>query len=351
MKFAVDCRFFEKSGIGTYIENIVDELVENHPENEYLIIVDKKIPKYQGKEYIKMLVTKIKPFSFMELVSFPLQEINQCDAFFSPYINIPGRIRVPVFSTIHDVIFWDVPELSSPFGRWIRSLFVRRAIKMSTSLFTVSNYSKERICYHFKTSKRIIVVHNSIARKLKEYPIKCEEKENTIVFVGNIKEHKGLKVLLEAYHKAKELGCKDKMVIIGNGDNFRTKDKMVMDLLENQDDIVFTGFLPDEQMYKTISHAKVLVLPSKYEGFGIPPMEALYLGTNTIVSDIPVLKEIYGELPVTFFKSCDVNDLKDKLLEDYPKLDIYDVRKQIDEKYNINNQVNLLLNVIKSNIS
>jgi len=348
---AIDCRYIGQSGIGTFIENIVDELVENHPENHYLLITNKG-SRYQENDYIHILETDIKPFSLKELIYFPVKQINECDAFFIPYINIPGNINIPVFSTIHDVIFWDVPELSSWAGRFFRSLFVKRAIRKSSALFTVSQFSRERILYHFKVDKPIYVIYNSIAKGLRDFDLSAvNAKEDTIVYVGNIKAHKGLKVLLEAFSKAKEEGCKSRLVLVGKGDSFRTSDTETMKLLQKtQNDMVFTGYLPAEQMYSIIARARLLVLPSRYEGFGIPPMEALFLGTQALVSDIPVLKEVYANLPVVFFRSNDAVDLKEKLMRVYTKLDIQNVRPQIDSEYNIHEQVQILLQTMRKDL-
>ena len=116
MKLAIDCRFVGKSGIGTYIENILDELVAHHTEHEYLLIAYKPFDDYAHFSNIRFVITDIKPFSLKEMFFFPVDEINKCDAYFSPYINIPGRIRIPVYSTIHDVIFLDFPKLVSKVG-------------------------------------------------------------------------------------------------------------------------------------------------------------------------------------------------------------------------------------------
>lgn len=83
------------------------------------------------------------------------------------------------------------------------------------------------------------------------------------------------------------------------------------------DDVIFTGKLDDDKLLYEIASAAFLVQPSLYEGFGLPPLEALYLGTQPIISDIPVFREIYSELPVIFFNMGDKNDLRDKFLNSY----------------------------------
>ena len=83
----------------------------------------------------------------------------------------------------------------------------------------------------------------------------------------------------------------------------------------SHDSVVFTGFVENEKLKQLLAKAKMLVQPSLYEGFGIPPLQALKCGTNAVISDIPVFREIYGQLPVVFFKSSDSTDLSKKILE------------------------------------
>lgn len=345
MKIAIDCRYIGKSGIGTYIENIVDDLGKNHPENDYLLIVGKDNNIDINACVIK---TNVKPFSLGELFRFPVDDINKCDVFFSPYINIPGKIKIPIYSTIHDVVFYDVDGMVSPIGKCLRSFFFRRAIKKSKKIFTVSEFSKERIQYHFPSKKDFVVVYNGVSKTVRNFKRVATVKKDYIVYVGNIKKHKGLNTLIEAYQDAKNKGLHSKLLIVGNKENFRTSDTEVTKVLSQSDDITFTGWVPDSELARIIAEAKVLVQPSFYEGFGIPPLEALYLGTNVILSDIPVFKELYGDFPVTFFKVGNHYDLCEKLMEPFAtSFDFSYVRKQIDMKYNYVRVTNLILRTIE----
>lgn len=349
MKLVIDCRFIGKSGIGTYIENVVDELLKRYSQHKYLLVVNPETVIGVGcSTNVEILKTGIKPFSLKELFCFPVSEINQCDAFFSPYINIPGGIKIPVYCTIHDMLFFDVDGLVSPIGKMARKWFYKRAIKKSQKIFTVSEFSKQRIQHHFKTNKNIVVVSNGVSSRMKDYPIeKCIEKENYFIYVGNVKPHKGLKTLITAFVEARKDGLKSKLLIVGNAEKFRTADNNIYSLATDEDSISFTGWVLDEELLKYISRAKALVLPSMYEGFGIPPLEAMYLGTSAIVSDIPVLKEIYQNLPVTFFKAGDANDLKIKLIglsTSFGPLD--DIRSMINKKYNFAKSADVIMSTL-----
>lgn len=349
MRLVIDCRFIGKSGIGTYIENILNELLLHHPEHEYLLIAEKRYPQYDSFSNIDYVLTDIKPFSLKELFLFPTKKINQYDVFFSPYINIPIGIKVPVYCTIHDVIFWDMPELVSRVGLWMRTFFIKHAINASRAIFTVSNFSKNRIIHHFKPCVPIYVVPSGISKYIREYTDGVD-KQDYILFVGNVKEHKGLRVLMEAYRKAKTKGLSGKLVIVGDYQQFRTVDDAIRDFSNGDIGVEFTGRLSNEALLRTIASAKLLVLPSLYEGFGLPPMEALYLGTDAIVSDIPALKEVYEKLPVTFFRANDADDLANKLMN-YPpnKKSKKATQKMLIDYYGFEKSTDTILTLITGN--
>lgn len=345
MKIAIDCRFIGKSGIGTYIENIVDSLLKFHPEHHYLMICNRDVIEKRGN--VEVFLTDITPFSLKELLCFPVSVINKCDAYFCPYFNLPLGIKIPVYTTIHDVIFLDRRELTSPIGYLLRRLYLWHAMKASKKIFTVSEFSKSRILHHFHSQKEIVVVYNSVSSEIKEW-IGCNnvpaEKKNYVLYVGNIKQHKGLKVLLTAYQMALGEGYENELYIVGEAGNFRTTDKEVVEMLSNNNKIKFTGYVPNQELYRLMAEAKLLVLPSFYEGFGLTPLEALYFGTDTLISDIPVLKEIYEDFPVTFFKVGDTDSLKNSLLNHKSKnIDVDLMRKQIDAKYSIQNIIAQIL--------
>lgn len=350
MKFAIDCRFLGKSGIGTFLENILNELLCNHPENQYVLIMNDE--QFWDKKFTNITIvrTSVKPFTFKELFSFPIQEINSCDAFFSPYINIPGRIKVPIFSTVHDVIFLDVSNLVSQLGLMIRKCFISRAIRLSKCVFTVSEFSKNRIQYHFGFQKPIHIIYNSIPKHIRDYQIpESQNKEDYYIYVGNIKPHKGLITLVKAFELAQKEGLTSRLLLVGEVNKFRTSEQELDELLHKVKNVEFTGWVDNDRLCLLIAKSKALVLPSVYEGFGIPPMEAMYLGTKAIVSDIPVLKEIYSDFPVYFFKTGDELDLKNKLLVTNARIDRNSIRKKLDTKYNVTDTVNKLLSVAYQN--
>lgn len=348
MRIAIDCRNIGKSGIGTFIENVLDEILKNHPEHEYLLIKDKDTHIETYSSNVSFLLTNIKQFSLKELLFFPTKEINKCDVYFTPYISIPGGIKNPAYSTIHDMVFFDVDGLTSVLGKFIRRIYYRRAIARSNGLFTVSEFSKSRILYHFPTNKEIIIVYNGLSRAIKNYKRDDDvEKKDYFIFVGNIKRHKGLHILVEAYGKARSLGLKSKLIIVGSNDKLRTVDSQLAQTIKEMDGIEFTGWVDNEILIRLISEAKALVQPSFYEGFGIPPLEAMCLGTDIIISDIPVFKELYSEIPNCFFCVGDSDDLANKMINFVPNPKLGDYKNLLLEKYSYQKTADVIMETIE----
>jgi len=351
MKIAVDCRMLEMSGIGNYLENILHYWLKNNDLHFLLIGNSKKIQKLSLSDNCEILHCEIPIFSVKEFLCFPTKKINQCDVFFCPNYNIPSGIKIPVYSVIHDVVFLDVENLVSPIGKAIRRFFLKRSIRLSNKVFSVSEFSKNRIIYHFHCkSDKIIVGYNGINYELLKH-------QNTdlqpifdfkyFIFVGNIKKHKGLDILLSAYENiiAKN---KPKLVIVGSFENFKTKDEKLIQIFQKQtENIIFTGKIENLTLFSLIKNSVALIQPSVYEGFGLPPLEALFLKTKVILSDIDVFKEIYSDLPVIFFKKNDTNDLQTKLQQ--VELEAKTNQNcEINKKYDYEKTANLiLLQIIK----
>lgn len=321
MKVFIDCRMLGSGGIGSYLGALLPFFVKQYDCT--LLGNREKILNYVSENECNICSTSVSTFSIKELFFFPkrlLKLINSCDIFYTPYCNIPGGINIPICSTIHDVVFLDIKGLSGKAGTLIRKWFYQNAINKSNTVFTVSNFSKERIQAHLKIKNtKLITTYNAVPDWFSKDVNKIIQKDNSILFVGNIKKHKGLSTLIDSFNIVSKTIQDIKLVIVGNSENFRTEDDLIWKKIQNIPDnkICFTGHICDDELKSYYSKARLLIQPSFYEGFGMPPLEALILGTNVIISDIPVFKEIYSSLPVTYFKTGDASDLADKITNTY----------------------------------
>ena len=357
MTIAIDCRMINASGIGAYLNGCLPWFLQS---DHFFILLGNPVllQPYDSYTNVNVIECNIKPFSVKELFFFQkkiIRQINKADVYFSPFFNVPN-VNIPVFTAIHDIIFPDMPELTSGFGLFIRMRFFRRAYKKSKKIFTVSEFSKSRIEHHLGKEKQIIVTHSAIQQPFLDFYKKASfmQKKETVVFVGNIKKHKGLAILLEAFHLAKKEGLPHTLILIGSKENFRSSDNTIFQKINalGAETVKFTGFVCEKELMEIIAEAALLVQPSLYEGFGLPPLEAMVLGTPALISDILVFKEIYNDFPVTFFKTGDAIDLKNKMIELLPAVNMppFFLPEQLACKYTFQKTASTILQNLTVNI-
>ncbi len=342
MKLAIDCRMINNSGIGNVLKCILRYLPD---EWNYLFIGNSDELKQYIHNNVEILDCRIPIFSKSELFKFPVKQVNDCDLFFSPNYNLPIGIKIPIFSMIHDVVFLDIPKLTSKIGYLIRYFYLMRAVVISKKIFTVSQFSMNRIIHYFGNKKKISYIYNSIPFYLKENLNKYQEKKigKYFLYVGNVKPHKGIDVLIDAFKKLNN--PEYDLIIVGKKDSFKTS---LNNFDENNAHIKFTGFVSDEELYSYMNNARALIQPSRYEGFGIPPLEALYLKTPVILSNIPVFKELFSTFPVSFFENENSEDLCLKIKDIIEKNKYNYVEKsELDGIFNYETNIKILINSIK----
>jgi len=320
VKITIDCRHINSSGgIGVYFRGILPFFLASGVS--IFLLGDEKIVRQAAQNNaVEIAHCAIKPFSLRDTFAFSksiLGKINSGDIFYTPYFNVPNGIKVPIYSTIHDIIFPDMPDLVSKPGFLVRMYFYRRAARLSKAIVTVSEFSKSRIKHFLGDSLNVINASNAVIAPFQADLKNLPEKKRNILFIGNIKKHKGLDILLDAFLQCKKEGLDYELVIIGSRDNFRSGDKKTskrLDSLEGHG-VNFTGYISDAEKWRILAESALLVQPSLYEGFGYPPLEAMLSGTQALISDISVFKEVYSDFPVHFFSAGDSRDLHDKLLE------------------------------------
>ena len=211
--------------------------------------------------------------------------------------------------TIHDVAYKLFPEnFSLPFRTYYNFL-VPRILQSSRKIITVSNFSKREILKHYKIEEnKVDVIYNAVSKEFT--PSKKENYEKYILGVSSQSKHKNFDMLIKSFNKIKDKDLK--LYIIGeknrNLNNILTKEHKL------NSDVIFTGRVSDQELAELYSNAVCFVFPSLYEGFGIPPLEAMACGCPIAVSNVASLPEVCRDAAL-YFDPLDMEDIAAKILK------------------------------------
>jgi glycosyltransferase involved in cell wall biosynthesis len=322
-KIVVDARMINSSGIGRYLEDILPNIMKYF--GDVILLGDSK----QLKEKLNNSDLRVIPFndsiySISEQLKYPAI-ILSCDIFFSPHYNIPclpirAKRRVV---TIHDVFhlaFYDTLSISQ---KVYSRLMMNQAMQKSDHVITVSEFSKKEILKY--TNKKY--AGKILIYKWSEYFSNRVVEMNPIytpnsyfLYVGNIKPHKNLRRAVEAFRllllEIESSKQKPRFIIVGQKEGFITEDKDIVSFIDNdpllQEHVVFTDWIADEELLNLYANALAFVFPSYYEGFGLPPLEAMSLGTPVIASNAASIPEVCNDAAL-YFDPFDINDIYDKM--------------------------------------
>ncbi|MGB9787593.1 MAG: glycosyltransferase family 4 protein [Dictyoglomus turgidum] len=304
-KVLLDARMIDSSGIGTYLQNLIPFL-KNHL-NLSLLGEREKVEEYIDISNLNFISMKSPIYFPTEQIEF-LLKIKDVDIFWSPHFNVPVfpiRAKKRIV-TIHDVFHLAFGEFYSPFERTYAKFLINSAVNLSDVIITVSNFSKSEIIkYTGVKEEKIKVIYNGVDReRFRVYEkeelekIKSEYKlpNRFLLFVGNVKPHKNLRRLLKAF-KIIAGDFKDLfLVITGKKEGFLKGDKKIFELINKdtilKERVIFTGHVDKGDLPYLYNLAEIFVFPSLYEGFGLPPLEAMACGCPIVVSHIPPLWEI-----------------------------------------------------------
>ncbi len=317
----IDCRMINHSGIGTYIRNLIGFMIERY---DTILLGDQNdLSSFKAKEVISL---KSKIYSIAEQVEL-FRKVPLCDLFWSPHYNIPimGIKCKKRVTTIHDVYHLAFYKSLSIKQKIYAKVVINAAVKLSDKVITVSDFSKNEIIKYLGCApQKIQVVYNGVAQSVSvpgenTVVIKYNLPVNYILFVGNVKPHKNLKTLLKAYLLlSDELKLAYKIVVVGKRDGFLTGDEDVTHWVNEREDlkqhIVFTGYVDNNDMNGLYKNASLFVFPSIYEGFGLPPLEAMLNCCPVIASGTTSIPEVCGGAAL-YFNPESENELYQKMME------------------------------------
>ena len=315
MKIAIDARKWGDYGIGTYVRNLVRHLAHIDRETTYFLFCarsDEATLRDLAENFVPVVDTS-GGYSFREHYSIPLQlQHLGADLLHSPHYVVPFLCRKPSVVTIHDCIHLLFPQYLPNRGALSYAKYMMgRAIRRSALVFTVSEASRHDILRFYPDTdpERVEVVHNAIDQAILEDPGE-EEMDRVreryqirgrfVLYAGNVKPHKNVDRLIEAFALLKQHpGHEDvKLFIIGDEAHRFASLRRAVEAAGIRQDVRFFGFVPASTLAALYRLASVFAFPSLYEGFGLPPLEAMACGTPVVTSNVSSLPEVVGDAAV-----------------------------------------------------
>lgn len=352
MKIAVDARMIKMSGIGTYIQNLMKN-------GCYNIAIGKKEEIEEFDRNIDVIEFNSPIYGIKEQLKFPYKKLKKekPDVLHVPHYNVPIFYKGKMVVTIHDLTHLILPEfLPNKFAYIYAKIMIWIALKKATKVITVSQNTKNDILKMFKVNPdKIEVIYNGVGKEFihkkkqeVEYlyeKFKIERDKKIIMYVGNLKPHKNLERLLEAYAEIKNMS-KTQLLLVGkaflNYNVLEEKEKK----LGIENNVIHTGIVTQQELVDLYNLSDLFVFPSLYEGFGIPIIEALACGTPVICSNTSSMPEVGGDV-VTYIEPLNIKQIVKKIETELIKdkktnTNVESWIKQFDWKENANRTKKIL---------
>jgi hypothetical protein len=291
-------------GIGFFLQSILKELSKIDGQNEYILLVRKKINLDKlglGSNFSSYI--SCFPFGIADFLSIPyiINKKIKPDLVWFPANNCAPFInkKIKVISTIHDILYFQLKYkflTKQWFGAKYRRVFSRIAIHRANLIHTITKHNIDIISDFFKISKEkfFYTYHginisqgfdNNIFKKLKL------NSHDYFYTISGSSPNKNLPNTIMAFQKFIDKYNQNLSLVItgvNNPHGFIKRNNL------NMEGLIFTGYITNEEKNSLIKGCGLFLFLSKAEGFGMPPAEAIYNDCNILLSDIPVLKEIYN---------------------------------------------------------
>lgn len=297
----VDVRMLHASGIGTYLQHLLPLLVTSGDNAPYDLLGDMPAMRrhvWTQRDNVRLTDCRAPIYSVAEQIELPRRTSLDTRLFWAPHYNIPLMHRGRLLVTIHDVLHLARPQYVSGLHRRFYARAMFRAVKSkAVSIICVSHFTADELVRLTGVHRdSIAVIHEGVDASW--FEIEPDERPHARPFflaVGNVKPHKNLSGLVDAFALLRDELPHD-LVIVGKREGFITGDiRVAQRAAALGDRIRFTGYLDDRTLRQYFAHADALLFPSFYEGFGLPPLEAMACGCPVIVSRTASLPEVCGD--------------------------------------------------------
>lgn len=326
MKIGIDARFFgiRQKGLGRYTQKLVENLEKIDQANEYLVFLKREnFEEYQPKNpNFKKVLADHQWYTFSEQFFFPLELYkHELDLMHFPHFNVPLLYCKKFIVTIHDLTLVHFPTVKNStlhpvfyrvkffaYLMVIRAAIMRAAGVIAISRFTLDDVVKK---YGQAVGKKAFVTYEACEdfcmfsqRNGKEILQEYGIIKPYLVYVGNAYPHKNLDRLVLAFDQAFGEKGDFQLVLVGKDDYFYGQLRKTV-RKHRIGNVIFLSDVSDYELDVLFHGSVANVFPSLYEGFGLPPLEAMSKGVPVISSDHPCMREVLGE-SAHFFDGKDV---------------------------------------------
>jgi len=361
-RIGIDARFYGPigKGLGRYTQEVVDNIIKLDEVNEYVIfLTGANFNDFvcDGARVTKVLAN-VRWYTFKEQLVMPwLLAKARLDLVHFPHFNVPFLYFGKFIVTIHDLILIKYPTVRattlSPWLYWVKNWAYRgviwSAVHRAVKIVTVSNFTKQDILKHFSLpTEKVEVIYEGVANLAKgrdslfdknhhdkEALLRYNISKPFLLYVGNVYPHKNLERLLKVFGKIRasidpslslplvrggDIRKSDlHLVIVGKEDYFQEQLKVIAKKMSlwrasNDSPVIFSGYVADDDLEVLFKEAISYVFPSLYEGFGLPPLEAMAKGCAVVSSNRSSMPEVLGEAAL-YFNPEDEADMEVKIIK------------------------------------
>ena len=313
MRIGIDARKLHDFGIGTYIRNLLRQLARQDRQTEYVVLArpaDCEALATLGENF-RAVPETAGNYSIAEQIRVPLALRREgVTLFHAPHYVLPPLVMCRSVVTIHDCIHLMFPQyLPNRIALTYARVSIGLASRRATRVLTVSESSKRDILRFVDIpAEKIDVIYNAyderfgvepreedVARVRERYQL----HDPFVLYAGTVKPHKNVERLIEAFDLVRKHGLDDlKLVLIGDEISKYAALRRAVHSHQLHKYVRFLGYLPEETLAVMYRLASVFVFPSLYEGFGLPPLEAMASGTPVVTSNVSSLPEVAGDAAV-----------------------------------------------------
>jgi glycosyltransferase involved in cell wall biosynthesis len=318
-KIAIDVRMMWSSGIGSYIRNLIPGVMTHYPSYQFYLLgrtADMERCEGFNQTNTRWIEVRSNIFTISEQLEIYKKIPNDTNLFWVPHYNFQLLYRGKWMATIHDVLHLAMGKQVPGPHRWLYAQFMfRRLARKAHRMLCVSSFTRDELTRWTHGDPDLMrVIHNGVDSSWFEIVKgpKSPHPKPYLLFVGNVKPHKNLVRLLKAFTLLKDRIPHD-LVLVGKKEGFIIDDDKVFKEAEQLGDRVhFTGLIDEKILKQYYVHAGLMVFPSLYEGFGLPPLEAMACGCPVAVSRTASLPEVCADA-VLYFDPFSPKDMAEKI--------------------------------------